>query len=412
MKSIKKLLGRSVLYLLIILLLPYLYFLSQAKQAVDTFLVLHPVDGKFQYQWLWVKLDGTISLQNIQFFQDSNDPIFTAKSLEIIPSNLFDLLNIKEHLIYKEFPSQLFVNVNNGESKQSAKLLSLFSINYKPEYLNYFYPEKCINNIDRELPLLHFDISSEFAIHRTADDSFINFTFKSKQLAKVMGAFKLNNFSEQNESSGFISDLTIKFSDLSWLQQNTQKCLKTFNLEESEFYNTYSYFLDKMAKKSNLLLSDGAAESYIDFIFVPQTIELKFDIKEGLTFSQVPLLPIYEYQEKVGLNILLNDKLAPPFFKAYNYISAEETIEQQQANKPNQREKPKMSFISLNRRALKPYLGSKIEIRLHNKKRVVGYIEKVDYQAIKIYQLEHKGKTTLPFLFEDIKSIVLIHAEN
>ena len=412
MKSIKKLIGRALLYLFIILLLPYLYFLSQAKQTIDTFLALHPLDGEFQYQWFWVELDGTISLQNIQFFQDSSDPIFIAERIEVVPTSLFDLLNIEEHLIYKEYPTKVLVNVINGGTKQGDKLFALFNVNYQPEYLSYFYPEKCLSALDVELPFLSFNLNTEFIIHRTSDESLISFDFTSKELAKAIGSFKLNNFSEQGEGGNFVSDLSLTFSDMLWLQQNTQKCLKALNLERSEFNSLYTKFINTTAKENNLLLSDGTAKTYVDFIFVPQKIKLSFNLQEDKTFSQIPFFPIYEYQQQVGLSIDLNDDHLPSIFQAYDYISTFEENQPSNTTKQSKTEKPTSNLIALNRRSLKPYLGSKIEILLYNKKKVVGYIEEANYQSIKIYQLEHKGKTILPFLYKDIKSITLLHAEN
>ena len=413
MRSIKKLVSRALLYLFIILLLPYLYFLSQAKQTVDTFLALHPVDGEFQYQWFWVDLGGKISLQNVEFFQDSKDPVFTAGSIELIPTSLFDLLNIEEHLIYNEFPSKVVVKVVNGETKQAEKLFTLFNVNYQTEYLNYFYPEKCLSTLNKELPFINFNLNTEFVIHRTSDDSLISFDFRSKEFAKISGSFKLNNFSEQGEGGNFVSDLSLQFTDVLWLQQNTQKCLHALDLEKPEFSKLYTQFLNDTAKQNSLLLSSEAAKSYVDFIFVPQKIELAFDLQEGKTFSQIPFLPVYEYQHLVGLSIELNDSPLAAIFQAYDYISPDEP--QQTEKSPGTQpkiEQPVSQVIAKNRRSLRPYIGSKIEILLYNKKKVVGYIEEVNYQSLKIYQLEHKGKTVLPFFYNDIKTITLLHAEN
>jgi len=413
MRSIKKLVSRALLYLFIILLLPYLYFLLQAKQTVDTFLALHPVDGEFQYQWFWVDLGGKILLQNVEFFQDSNDPVFTAESVELIPTSLFDLINIEEHLIYNEFPSQVRVKVVNGDTKQAEKLFALFNVNYQTEYLNYFYPEKCLSVLDKELPFINFNLNTDFVIHRTSDDSLINFDFRSKEFAKISGSFKLNNFSEQGEGGNFVSDLSLQFTDLLWLQQNTQKCLQALNLEKPEFSSVYAEFVHNKAKQNSLLIRDEVARSYVDFIFVPQKVELAFDLQEGKTFSQIPFLPVYAYQQQVGLSIELNDSPLTAIFQAYDYISTDEQqqTEQDQTTQPKV-EQPVSQVISKNRRSLKPYIGSKISIMLYNKKRVVGYIEEVNYQSLKIYQLEHKGKTVLPFFYNDIKTITLLHAEN
>jgi len=411
MKSIKKLLGRTLLYLFIILLIPYLYFIFQAKQAIDTFLSLHPVDGKFEYQWFWVDLGGKITLQNVQFFQDSHDAIFTAEKIEVIPTSLFDLLDIKEHLIYQEYPSQIIINLINGETKQATKVFSLFNVLYQPDYLNYFYSKKCLTSIDPELPFMHFNLSSKFVVHRTSDDSLISFHFNSKEFAKVSGSFTLNNFSEHGEGGNFVSDLSIQFSNLLWMQQNTQKCLQALNIEKQAFSSLHTEFLFTTAKKNNLLLSNDAAKVFVDFIFVPQKIELNFDLQEGKTFSQIPLLPIYKYQQQVGLTVKLNGTAVRSFFQAYDYIAEKgETVSSSEENKTSKT--PPNKFITLDKRSLKSYLGAKIKITLYNNKKVVGYLDRVNYQSIKIYQLELKGRTILPFSLKDIKSVILLREAN
>ncbi len=406
-----KLLFRTFLYLFIILLIPYSYFAWQAKKGVDTFLILHPIDGEFEYQWLWLDLEGKISLEDISFYQDSNEPVFTAARIEIKLSSLFDVLDAADQIIHKEYPANIIVNLVAGQTAQSAKVFSLFGVDFQPNLLDYFYPEQCIENVDRELPLLHFDISSLFEIHRTADESLVNFSFRSKEFTNLTGKFKINNFSGADDNASFLSDLVLDFTELLWVQQNTQKCLQALNLEGHKFDQLFKQFIQDSAKQNNLLLADEVADSYVKFIFVPQRVRLEFNLQEGKIFSQISLLPIYDFQETTGLSIQLNDKKLTNIFQAYDYISAVEQLPAEQGNKTSSEEKEtttKDIYLKLNRRALTPHLGAKIEIRLYNKKIIVGYLELANNQSIKISQLKYKGKTILPFAFKDIKSILLL----
>ncbi len=407
----KKLAIRSFLYLIVILSIPYLYFVWQAKQAVDTFLIIHPTEVEFQYEWLWVNLDGKITLQDISFYTDSDEPLITAKEIEIIPSSLFDLLNSEEHMIYKEFPPNITIKLIGAETAQAEKLFALFDVNYTPAVLDYFYPKQCVAVLDLELPYLHFDVTSQFEIHQTADENDVRFKFESTEFANFTGSFKLNNFTEQGEDIGYLSDLSLSFSELSWLQQNTQKCLQTVALDRAQFSQLYTQFFLELAKENNLLLTGSAIQNYVDFIFVPQTVRLGFNLQDGLTFDRVSLDPIYEYQDKSGLSINLNGTQLAPVFQAFDYISAAEEKKVEQKTEEIEKTKPKTTHLSLNKRALTPYLGAKIEITLYNKKVVIGYLETANNRSIKISQLKYKGKTILPFAFKDIKSIVVLRTE-
>jgi len=407
----KKLLTRTFLYLFIILLLPYAFFTWQAKQGVDTFLILHPFDGDFSYQWLWIDLEGNISLQDIAFYQDSNDPIFTAKKIVIQLTSPFDLLDAKNHITHQEYPLHIVINLIDGQTNQTGKVFSMFGVDYQPDHLNYFYPKQCLEAIDKELPFLHFDLSSSFEISRTADVSLVNFSFNSQEFANFTGKFTLNNFTGQESNSVFLSGLRLDFSDLVWIQHNTQKCLQVLNLNRQKFDLLFAQFVKESASDNHLLLANDVTDAFIDFVFIPQKIHLEFNLQEGKTFSQIPVLPIYEYLEITGLSIKLNDRNLPSIFQAYDYISA---AQQDAAGKTI--ENPYLVerlpvvdiHLKLNRRALMPYLGAKIEIQLYNNKVIVGYLEMANNQSIKISQLKYKGKTILPFAFKDIKSILLL----
>ncbi len=405
----KKFLTHTLLYLLVILLIPYSYFIWQAKKGLDAFLVLHPVNGDFKYQWLWIDLEGKISLEKVSFYQDSNDPVFTAEKIEVLLPSPFDVLDVKDHIAHGEYPTNTLVNVINGQTTQAATLFSLFGVDYQPELLEYFYPEECISNIDKKLPFLSFDLNSSFEIHRTSDESLVKFNFKSKELTRLDGTFKINNFSAVEDNTVFISDLNLNFSELLWVQQNTQKCLQALNLKGLEFNDLLGQFIEQSAKQNNLLLADNIADSYVNFMFVPQKISLEFNLQESKTFSQISLLPIYDYQEKTRLSIQLNDKVLPNIFQAFDYISSAQTKPQTKNDVVIEEEKKaKNIYLKLNSRALRPHLGSKIEVLLYNKQIIIGYLEMANNRSIKIRQLKFKGKSILPFAFKDIKSILLL----
>lgn len=409
----KKLLTRTLLYLFIILLIPYSYFTWQAKKGVDAFLILHPVNGDFEYQWLWIDLEGKISLEDISFYQNLNEPVFTAETIEILLPSPFDILNSEDQITHREYPLNIIVNLVNGKTTQTAELFSLFGVSYQPEFSEYFYPEQCIDAIDKELPFINFELSSLFDIYRTADESLVNFSFKSEEFTNLTGKFIINNFSALEDNASFLSDLTLEFSDLLWMQQNTQKCLQALNLEGLQFDQLFSQFIKQSAKKNSLLLADNVADSFVSFIFVPQKVRLEFNLQEGKTFSQITLLPIYDYQEKTGLSVQLNDNTLPSIFQAFDYISStKEATEAKSDGLGNEevQEVKRDIYLSLNSRALTPHLNAKIEIRLYNGQVIVGYLAMANNRSIKISQLKYKGKTILPFAFKDIKSILLLRS--
>ena len=408
----KKLFIKTVIYLFILLLLPYLYFLWQAKQGVDYFLLSHPMDGELEYQWIWIDLDGQISLYDINFYQDSSDPVFTAQKIEIIPTSIFDLLNAKEHIIYKEYPAEIRINLINGKSNQGSKFFALFSVDYDPDILDFLYPQECSTKIDKRLPFLSFAVASRFKIHPTADESSVSFEFSSRVLTNLKGSFKINNFSEEGTNASFISGLSLSFTDLVWIQQNTQKCLAALNLDKAEFTQRFNKQLIETAKLNNLLINENASLSYVDFIYVPQKIQLDFDLKVGKKFSQITFQPVYQYQDKMGLTILLNDHEIGTLFQAYDNMS--ETIEPVVTKDltTNKTVKSKNRNLTINGQNLNQYLGSKILINLYNGKEIIGYLEMANNQSLKIRQLKYKGKTILPFAYQDIKSILLLRAEN
>ena len=408
----KKLLTHSLLYLFVILLIPYSYFTWQAKKGVDAFLVLHPLQGEFEYQWMWLDLEGKISLVDISFYQDSNEPIFTAEKIEIRLPSPFDILDAEDHIAHREYPARISLKLFNGETTQTAKVIALFGVDYKVELLDYFYPEECINDIDRVLPFISFELDSSFKIYRTADESLVKFSFKSKELTQLSGKFRINNFSAIEDNAVFLSDLNLKFSEMLWVQQNTQKCMQALNTQGLKFDQLFSEFIKQSAKQNSLLLADDVADSYVNFIFIPQTIGLEFNLQEGKTFNQISLLPIYDYLEKTGLSIHLNDKNLPTIFQAFDYISPleEESGIEGDATTEEEQQVQKDIYLDLNRRALTPHLGAKIEIYLYNRQIIVGYLEMANNRSIKISQLKFKGKTILPFAFKDIKSILLLRS--
>lgn len=404
----KKLLKKTILYILILLLIPYLYFIWQAKQGVDAFIITHPTGGEFQYQWIWIDLNSHIVLSDVSFHQDSKDPIFTAQKIEIIPTSIFDLIGAEEHIIYKEYPPEIKINLVGGVSGKADELFALFNVNYKPELLGYLYPQECLTEINKQLPYLSFDLTSQFIIQRTADESSIDFSFSSREFANIKGEFKINNFSEDSTDGSYISGLSISFTDLTWIQQNTQKCLSIINLDKESFSENFSAQLVKTAKDNRLLIDTNTTLLYANFIYLPQKIHLNFNLEDGKTFSQISSAPLYQFQKELGLTIDLNEK------NIGNLFQLDETVYEidvkSTAENPNKEihVKKKNTYLRVNRSNLRKHLGSKIQINLYNGKEIIGYIEKVNSQSIKIRQLKFKGESILPFAYRDIKSILLL----
>ncbi len=408
----KKLFLKILLYSVIILSIPYFYLLFQAKQGVDSFLAAHPMDGKFVYEWLWVDQHGKITIQDIKFYQDSSKPIFTAKKIEIVLTSVFDLLDAREHIIYKEYPSDVFINIFGGATGQSDKVFGLLNLNYSPVYVDYIYPNTCSKDINHLLPFMHFNLRTHFEIHRTSDLSQIEFRFESSEFANIQGSFILNNFTEQGGNVSFVSDLTANFSNLTWIQQNTQKCLHALKLKKPEFSVVTGNYISNKAKENSFVINNQALDALVNFVYIPQEIQLAFNLQNGLTLSQASILPNHEYPEKSGLQVSLNRKVVDISLLEHKNlveIKSEPLVPEVKKIEISNKED---DFLRVNAFNLKKHLGEKMKISLDNKKVIIGYLEMANEQGIKISQIKHKGKVLLPFSYNNIESIALMNTKD
>ncbi|MCF6194008.1 MAG: hypothetical protein L3J46_06715 [Kangiellaceae bacterium] len=409
-KKLKKILIRSVIYLVILLGLPYLYFVWQAKQGVDAFIVSFPLGGSLEYEWLLVDLDGNISLYGVALYQQSNEPLFEAQTIVINYSSIFDLVDLQEHILYREFPARVTVNIKQASSSQAKQLAALLGVNYPSDLLTYLYPLECHHLVEKELPFINFDLKILFDNQQTADISRVRFGFNSIELAELEGSFKINNFTQIGVEGGFISDLSINAKKLAWIQQNTQKCLADYKLSQSEFRDLLKPQLNKLAKNNQYLLSNLAATALADFLYVPQTMQLEFQVQEGKNFGQIAFLPMHQYQQQTGLKIKLNLNPLGTVFQEYEPPKAiarsNNVLEQSFVTPAN-----KDVSIRVSRSSLITHLGAKLKLKLRNETEVIGYLEHVDAQSVKIRQLKYKGESVLPFALADIKSILMLRTD-
>jgi hypothetical protein len=409
-KTAKKLIKRTLIYLVVLTSIPYFYLVWQAKGGVDTFLATHNLQGDFNYDWLWVDLDGYISLSNVSFYQQDYDPIFEAELLSIKLPSVFDFINSKEKVVYKEFPTNISVSLLDAKTIKTPELLQLFGVNHIPAMLPLFFPNQCREVLYNELPNLQFSLSTNFSIYRTADDVVVDFDFSNSELTNATGQFRVNNFSDINSDASFISDLSLKFSEVYLVQQNTQKCLQSNPLERKEFIQSVAENIEKTSKDYRLLVNKDSANIIGEFIFAPQKVELVFDLQEGKTFSQIDLKPYHQLQQKLGLKISLNEKPVGDLFKAFNYIAP--SVSQDNQQKPTSKVVEKNdNWISVNVGEIRKYLGAKVRITLYEGQPAEGYIERVTTRQLELRQLKYKGESILPYAMKDIKSIFLLVKE-
>lgn len=409
-KSVKKILARSVIYLVVLVSLPYLYFVWQAKQGVDAFIVSFPLGGNLEYEWLLIDLDGNISLYNVALYQDSVEPLFEAQTVEINYTSIFDFIGLQEHILYREFPARIGVNIQQADSSQVKEIANLFGLDFQTNMLSYFYPKECHEVLDKNLPSIKFDLKILFDNQQTADISQVRFRFSSTELAQLEGSFRINNFTQIGIDGGFISDLSIQAKELTWIQQNTQKCLALNKLNQSQFRTLLKPQVELLAKQNQHLLSSVASTLLADFLFVPQTISLNFHVQEGKNFGQINFLPIYQYQKQTGMRMKLN--LQDIGFVFREYITTKKVIEtpnilHQTPIKPLHKE----VSIEVSRTSLLAHIGAKLQLSLRNNTVMIGYLESVDKGVVKIRQLKFKGESVLPFDLIDIQSIIMLRAD-
>ncbi len=412
----KKLLGKTLLYLSILLLIPYSYLVWQAKQGVDAFLISHQLGGEVTYQWVVLDHNGQIVLLDVEMGEPRDEPILTAKRVNIVLPSVFDLLGAQESVIHNEFPANISVNLVDGSSNQPVRLADTLGIKFDFNYLDYLYPQQCIASLQKNLSPLRFAASADFAIHRTADVSEISFQAKSLDFANIKGSLKLNNYSESSSDGSFVSDFNIAFFDIALLQKNTQKCLADLQLDKDNFIQTTKAQLIDKAADHNLIFDPKVPDTVAQFMFVPQRIDLALDIEEGKKFSQIPLEPFYQFPEKLGLSFALNSE---PLNVIFDQVASEaaltkkgesEQVETVTSEGEVVESKPIENPV-LQRYQLRDYIGAKIALDLRNGKRVEGYIQSVNSKSVILLQRKFKGRTVAPFAFNDVRRITLINAE-
>ncbi len=408
LKRIKKLVLRSLIYLSLLIAVGYSFFVWQAKQGIDAFILSYPLGGEFEYEWIFVDLDGNISLYNIALYRQSNDPIFRADLLRIKSGSLLDLTDLKENIVFREYSEKIAINLENGSSSQTAKMASLFGISYQPQMISYLYPESCHPVLAGDLPSINFNLVINFAIQQTADVNTVKVRFDSKELTQIEASFDINNFTQSGNDGAYITDLSVQLHELFWLQQNTQKCLSKINVSQSEFSALLIPHMQKLAKSKQLLLSNEAATFISNFIFVPQTVGAEFKIKQGKTLDQIPFYPVYNYQKQTGLNLTLNLMPLGQLFSQHIAPVAIDSTTNTTLKSTQFNEIYKPVFLSISRNALSSRLGAKLKLLLKNNTEIVGYLEGVEQTRIRIRQLKYKGESIFPFELNEIKSILLI----
>ncbi len=413
----KKLLGKTLLYLSILLLLPYSYLVWQAKQGVDAFLLSHDFGSEIKYEWILLDHSGSIVLLEVEMGEHRQEPIFTAARVNIIPTSVFDLLGAKDAVIHNEYPAYITVEMVEGKTNTTEKLAEVLGINYQPDYLDYVYPKQCLAALQKDVKPLRFNGVANFAIQRTADVSEVSFLIKSLDLANFEGSLKVNNFSEGMTGGSFVSDFALTLSDISLLQQNTQKCLAELDMDKQRFLqSSISQQIDK-ASEQLLVLEENAPNAVAKFLFVPQKIDIAFDIEEGKKFSQIPMQPIYQVPEKLGLALVLNNQ---PVNVIFDQVKSEALASQEQTNTELIAVRADESVATSNKPIenkvlqkyqLKQHIGAKVSLDLRNGKTVEGYVQSVNSSSLILLQRKFKGKTVAPFAFNDIKKITLINPE-
>lgn len=402
----KKLLLKAFVYLLVLVSIPYLYFLWHAKQGLDAFLTYHSFGGELTYEWMLIDLNGRILLFDASFHHDPHHPLFSSEKIEIIPTSIFDWLNAREKVVYQEYPSHIKINVSGAKTNQAEKLLSLFDLEYTEDIFNLFYPTQCLDIVDYKLPPFSFNLSTQLSINRTADKTQIKLEFRSPSMASVNSSLTINNFSEGRTDESFVSDLSIQLNDLLWLQQNISKCISSTLFSNEEFTQNLLQKLVVKSKQNGLIINHKAAKAIGDFLYIPQNINLDFDLKTNKKLSQIPLNPIHLYQQKTGLSIQLNNQdLGMIFNEVAEPVIKTKLTETITLTKILEKDAYKKLPVNS---SLDEYLGSKILIRLNNKAEAAGYLAEVNQKGLKINQLKFKGKTVLPYSFDEIESIKLL----
>jgi len=404
---LKKLFIRVLIYLVILISLPYGYFWLQAKTAIDAFLLNQPLDGELSYSRLSLDLSGNVYLKEASFTLEGDLEVFTVEKIKIELSSIFDLLSAKEHILYQEYPARISLQFEGGQSKQPLAFFKLFKVDVAPQYSHWVYPTVCQQSIKLSPKVFSFEFNVDFEIHATSDISKVNFSFDSLELFNLLGQFKINNFSDASSDGNFLSDLTLSFKDIAILQKNTQRCLTANQLNRDSFYLLIEQQFTQLEIDEGLIINQSALSVWKKFIYIPDQLDLVFDLPPGKKYSQVDLLPIQTFQPNIGLNINLNKNSPGTLFKPF-LSSLKQQPKKEPALEAMRQTTIETHKLRPNKKVLSHYLGAKVLLKLKNGKSVIGYIEVAAWKSLTISQRKYKGKTQLPFNYSKIKSIELL----
>ncbi|MDQ7048338.1 MAG: hypothetical protein Q9M92_01890 [Enterobacterales bacterium] len=143
------------------------------------------------------------------------------------------------------------------------------------------------------------------------------------------------------------------------------------------------------------------------FIYIPDQLDLVFELPPGKKYSQIPFQPIQHFQSNIGLKVYLNKNNVGVVFKPV-LSQVKQTENKSVNNQSDTKVVNSKPSLSPNRKSLIGYLGAKVVLQLRNGKSVIGYIESVGWDRLEISQRKFKGKSQLPFNYNKIQSIKLL----
>ena len=403
----KKLIIKTFLYLFILILIPYSYLLWNAKQGLDTFFSYHSFGGDIEYDWVLIDFNGRIYLFDTRFYSNKGTLIFNADKLQITPTSIFDLLNFRERVVYQEYPTEVKFKITNGYINKPLNAIKMLGYDYSTDFLKKFYPNSCKNQINFDLPSINFNLNGKFNIDRIADVIDVNISFSSRDFGTINPQYKINNFSDARVDGGFVSDLKIDFSDLSWVQQKISSCIFSTKNTKQGLYNDIEVSIQALAKDYSIVLDLATVKSISNFIYSPQNLSLSFDPTTDKKISEIPFIPLDEYEKLSGLSVKINDQQLTQIISGPLVLRIEETttkLNLVEGLSPKLKQPVSLPIDS----SINDYQGSKILIYLKNRTKVEGYLSEANSEHLKIYQLKHKGKSVLPYHFDEIEKILLL----
>ena len=404
--KLKRILFKTFLYSLIILSIPYLFLLWSAKKGLDTFLSYHSLDGDLEYSWMLIDFNGRIFLFDNYFYNNKGQILLHADRIEIKTTSVFDFVDANEKVVYQDYPSKIKLNIIEGRINKPYQVLNSLGLEYSDSLASRFFPTSCAEQLDYSLPQVDFDLSSDILVDKISDLVKVNSLFNSVAVAQLNLSYQINNYSEIRNGGGFVSDLAIVLSDMLWLQQKTSSCITINQNTKDTFVLDLATKLIEQAKIGGTLLKEESATVIADFMFSPQALTIAFNQSTDKKLSQIPLLPLYEFENQSGLIVSLNNLKVEGFTKK-GTVNLENKLTTEENSKTPETDLPKVIQLSVNL-SLRNYLGSKVLLNLMNQQRVEGYLSEVNKEDLKIYQLKHKGKTVLPYKFSEIESVTLL----